>query len=77
MWHRGCYSDATNPISLQQARDRLQHFKSTGSHVDIKRGHKRRLSQMEESATTGISTPFTRSATEPLKKSYCFFFSKV
>ncbi len=73
VWHRGCYSDATNPISLQQARDRLQHAKSTGSHVEKKRGHKRRLSQMEESATTA---PFTRSATEPLKKSYCFFCQK-
>ena len=31
---------------------------------------------MEESATPGSSAPFTRSATEPLRKAHCFFCQK-
>ena len=77
MWHRGCYSDAKNPISIQRARDRLQH-----THVyrklccKKKRGHKRKLSETEESSTPGSSAPFTRSAAEPLRKAHCFFCLK-
>ena len=76
MWHRGCYSEATNPMSIQRARDRLQHAMSTGSYVAKKRGHKRKWSEMDESATPGSSAPFTRSATEPLRKAHCFFCQK-
>jgi len=40
VWHRSCYSDATNAISIQRARDRLEHAISTGMYttknVDIK-----------------------------------------
>ena len=76
MWHRGCYFDATIPISIQRARDRLQHAMSTGSYAAKKRGHKIKLSEMEESAKPGSSSPFTRSATEPLRKAHCFFCQK-
>ena len=31
MWHRVCYSAATNTVSIQRARDRLEHAMSTGS----------------------------------------------
>ncbi len=41
MWHRVCYSDATNTLSIQRARDRLEHAMSTGSYAAKKRGHKR------------------------------------
>jgi len=40
VWHRSCYSDATNAISIQQARDCLEHAIFTGTYtaknVDIK-----------------------------------------
>lgn len=38
-----------------------------------KRGHKRHSSEMEDSVTPSSSAPFTRSATEPLTKTHCFF----
>ena len=41
MRHRGCYSEATNTMSIQRARDRLQHALSTGGYAVKKRGHKR------------------------------------
>jgi Ca2+-binding EF-hand superfamily protein len=46
---------------------------STGCYAEKKRGHKRKLSEMDEMATPSSSAPFTRSATEPLKKACCFF----
>lgn len=49
---------------------------STGSYAVNKRGHKRKRSEMDESATPGSSAPFTRSATEPLRKTHCFFCQK-
>lgn len=76
VWHRGCYADATNPNLLQRARDRLQHAMSTGSIAVKKRGLKRKQSEMDESATPSSSAPFTRSATEPLRKDHCFFCQK-
>lgn len=33
IWHQSCYSDATNQVSIERARDRLQHAMSTGSYV--------------------------------------------
>ena len=39
-------------------------------------GHKRTHSEMDESTTPSSSTPFTRSATEPLRKHYCLFVQK-
>ena len=72
MWHRSCYSAATNQISLQRARDRFEHSMSTGMYAAKKRGHKRTNSEMEPSPP-GISTTFTLSATEPLSKDQCFF----
>ena len=39
--HRSCYSDATNTIAIQLAKDRLQHAISTGISVAKQRGHKR------------------------------------
>ena len=76
MWHCSCYSDATNSTFIQRARGRLQHAVSTGSYAANKRGHKRKRSEMVESATPGSSAPFTRSATEPLKNAHCFFCQK-
>lgn len=72
IWHRTCYSDATNKISIQRARDRFEHSMSTGTYTVKKRGHKRTSSEMDTS-TPDTSVPFTRSATEPLKKDSCFF----
>ena len=77
VWHRSCYSDATNAISIQQARDRLQYAVSTGMYAGKKCGHKRTLPEMDETASTSSSSPFTRSATEPLRKYYCFFCQKI
>ena len=77
LWHRSCCSDATNPVSIQRARDHLQHAISTGTYTEKKhRGHKRKLSELGDSTMSSSSAPFTRSATEPLKKSYCFFCQK-
>ena len=75
VWHRNCYSDATNQVAILRARDRLEHEMFTGSHVAKKRGHKRTKSEMEEASTQsqGGSVRFTRSATEPLTTSHCFF----
>ena len=72
MWHRSCYSCATNEISLQRARERFEHSMSTGSYAVKKRGHKRTNSEMEANTPT-TSTIFTRSATAPLSKDRCFF----
>ncbi|KAH3815459.1 hypothetical protein DPMN_143982 [Dreissena polymorpha] len=72
MWHRSCYSCATNEISLQRARERIEHSMSTGSYAVKKRGHKRTNSEMEANTPT-TSTIFTRSATAPLSKDRCFF----
>ena len=71
-WHRSCYSDATNKISLQRARERFEHSMSTGRCAVKKRGHKRTSSEMEAN-TPATSTTFTRSATKPLSKDRCFF----
>ena len=76
LWHRSCYSDAANAISIQRAKDRLQHAICTGSYAAKKRGHKRTHSEMDEATTPSSSTPFTRSETEPLRKDYCFFCQK-
>ena len=76
MWHRSCYSNATNSKNIQRASDHLQHAMFTGSYSANKRGQKRKRQERAESETPGSSTPFTRSATEPLKKSYCFFCQK-
>lgn len=65
VWHRMCYSNATN-------KDQIQHALSTGTYSGKKRGHERTSSQMEE-APTEDSTPFTRSATAPLDRDLCFF----
>ncbi|KAH3891909.1 hypothetical protein DPMN_016019 [Dreissena polymorpha] len=72
MWHRSCYSCATNEICLQRARERFEHSMSTGSYSVKKRGHKRTNSEMEANTPT-TSTTFTRSATAPLSKDRCFF----
>ena len=61
VWHRSCYSDATNAIAIQRAKDRLQHSISTGIYVAKQRGHKRTRSEMDETVTPSSSTPFTRS----------------
>ena len=75
MWHRPCYAEATNELHIQRARDRMNHAISTGSYTVKKRGLKRTLTERDNSDTTspGPSIPFTRSATVPLKKQYCFF----
>ena len=53
-----------------------QHAICTGSYAAKKRGYKRTHSEMDEATTPSSSTPFTRSATEPLRKDYCFFCQK-
>ena len=63
IWHRSCYYDATNQISIQLARDRLPYAVSTGSYAARKRGHKRTRYEMEESATPSSTAHFTRSWT--------------
>ncbi len=32
MWHRTCYSDATNKAMVQRARCHLQEYLSSGTH---------------------------------------------
>ena len=66
VWHRSCYSDATNAISIQRASDRLEHAIFTRTYTAKKRGHKRTRSKMDETETDtapSSSAPFTRSAT--------------
>ena len=77
VWHRSCYSDATNAIAIQRARDRLQHSISTGIYVAKQRGHKRTRSEMDETVTPSSSAPFTRSVTEPLRKDTAFFVKRM
>ena len=55
VWHCSCYSDATNTISMQQARDHLFLLDS----MLKKPGHKRTLSEMNEIASTSNSEPST------------------
>ena len=73
-WHRSCYSDATNKISLQRARERFEHSMSTGRYAVKKRGNKRTSSEMEANTPT-TSMTFTRSATEPLLERSMFLLS--
>ena len=37
VWHRSCYSDATNAISIQRASDRLEHAIFTRTYTAKKR----------------------------------------
>lgn len=72
VWHRSCYSSATNQTELQRARDRFEHSVNTGQYAMKKRGHKRTISEIEADMP-GTSKPFTRSATDPLSKQLCVF----
>ena len=75
LWHRSCYSNATNNDQIHRARDRHEHALSTGSFPAKIRGKKRGSSEMDEPgpSTYGQSAPFTRSSTVPLEKGLCFF----
>lgn len=78
VYHRSCYSNATNSDQIQRARDRYAHALATGRHTPKKRGIKRGSKEMEESgpSTSVSSSPFTRSRTCPLDKEICFFCQK-
>ena len=75
IWHRNCYSDATNKVQIQRARERFDHTVSTISHCIKQRGKKRGRTDIEEpdTSTSEFSAPFTRSCTLPLAKKQCFF----
>ncbi len=78
VYHRSCYAYGTNKYQIQLARDRHAHELATGCHTAKKRGQKRRSTEMDESSpsTSGSSTPFVRSRTNPLDNERCFFCQK-
>ena len=72
VWHRACYSNATNKV--QTARDSIckQDILSTGSYFGKQRGRKRKHLEIDEPSTSSGS-PFTRSSTSQLNSSLCCF----
>lgn len=72
VWHRTCYSNATNKVQVSRDTNREQYALSTGSHFGKQRGRKRKRLEIDEPSTSSES-PFTRSSTLPLNKNLCFF----
>jgi len=72
VWHRTCYSNLTNKDHIHWARVRYDQALSSGSHIDKGPGRKRKKSNVSVESS-GSSTPFTRSSTEPYNKDLCFF----
>lgn len=76
VWHRACYSSATNKAHIQRAKDRHQLSLSSGSHTPREPGRrslKRKSSDAGDPSPCASSIPFTRSSTRPLDKDLCFF----
>lgn len=74
VWHRSCYSSATNKAEIQRARDRNAHALATGHHNAMKVGRRRSKEMAEpDPSTSGSPLPFTRSHTNPLDKAECIF----
>ncbi len=67
IWHRTCYSDATNKAMVQRARCHLQEYLSSGIHREQGRmSVKRKRSESIDGPSSSL--PFTRSSTHPLDK---------
>ena len=75
-WHRSCYSSATHQTKVQRARDRFEYSMSSGHYPEDKCGCKRSSTEMEANRPQ-TSTPFTRSATNPLLNTQCFFCQQI
>ena len=76
VWHRTCYSNATNKDQIRCARVRYDQALSSGSHIAKGPGRKRKMPEvcLESSSS---STPFTRSSTDPYDKALCFFCQRT
>ena len=72
VWHRTCYSNATNKDQIRRAIDRKQDALSMGSVAGKQRGRKRKCFENDEPSTSATTSPFTRSFTSPLDKDLCF-----
>ena len=72
LWHRSCYSEATNKLHLQKARYRKSYALSSGTFAAKKRGLKRTIGDIDNESLSEPFVPFTRSGTVTLDKDQCF-----
>lgn len=78
LWHRSCYSNATNSELIQRARTHHEQALSLEFFPSKGRGRRAGSTKRDVPEGPGISTadqiiPFTRSSTVPLDKNLCFF----
>lgn len=60
VWHRSCYSSATNKTEIQRARDRNAHALATGHYNAMQLGWRRSTETAEpDPSISGSPLPFT------------------